>query len=56
MLIGCYEWKIGRFVTGCFTHMAEITCPYGTMPLNRVVMNLSIPGKIILDYRELCIH
>ncbi len=34
MLVRDSEWEISWFDTGHFTHVAEITCPYGTMPLN----------------------
>ncbi len=31
------ESEISWLDTGHFTHMAEITCPYGTMPLKNAV-------------------
>ncbi len=61
MLIGYNEWKISWFVTGHFTHRAEITCPYGTMPLNdlllRVLERLLESGtRSLLDYGSPSFH
>ncbi len=41
MLVHDSEWEISWFYTGHFTHMAEITCPYGTMPLTETSHSLS---------------
>ncbi len=41
------RWEISWFDTGHFTHMAEITCPYGTMPLKEV-------GQFPFTYPRCC--